>query len=70
MLYRQLILLWMDTDLLLDAENTQSQGVLSSRLRAILDHHVKIGPVTGIEVFESAGNLAMEVQVPSNNQET
>ena len=35
------------------------------RLQAILDDHFKFGPVTGIEVFKSAGTLVAEVQVPS-----
>ena len=38
---------------------------LRSRLQAVLTDHVKIGPVTGIEVFKSAGTLVIEVQVPS-----
>ena len=32
--------------------------------KAVLDDHVKIGPVTGIEVFKSAQNLVKEVQAP------
>ena len=37
----------------------------NSRLQAILNDHVKIGPVTGFEVFVSSGTLVKEVQVPS-----
>ena len=37
----------------------------SSRLQSALDDHVQIGPVTGIEVFKSAGTLVIRVQVPS-----
>ena len=29
--------------------------------------HVKMGPVTGIEVFKSARNMVIEVQVPSQH---
>ena len=42
---------WMETALLL--------------LQAILSNHVKIGSVTGIEVFDSAGALVKEARVPS-----
>ena len=31
----------------------------------VLTDHVKIEPVTGIEVFESAGTLVIEVLIPS-----
>ena len=40
----------------------------NSRLRAILIDHVKIGLVTEIEVFKSAGALVKEVQVPSRQR--
>ena len=43
----------METAPLLDAENTQVQGI----------HPVKIGPVTGIKAIESAGTLVLQVQV-------
>ena len=33
----------------------------NSRLQTILNDHVKIGPVTGIDVFESARTLVKEV---------
>ena len=32
----------------------------NSRRQAILNDHVKIGPVTGIDVFESAGTLVFK----------
>ena len=35
-----------------------------SRLQAVLTNHVKIGPVTGTEVFKSVGTFVKEVQVP------
>ena len=35
------------------------------RLQAVVTDHVKIGPVTEIEVFKSAGIWVTEVQVPS-----
>ena len=48
------------------AKKTPGHGMLkNSRLQAILDGHVKIGPLTEIEVFASAGALVREVQVPS-----
>ena len=50
-----IILLWMETALLLIAENSEPMNSQSSRLQAIPNDHVKIGPVTAIEVFESAG---------------
>ena len=37
---------------------------LKSRLPAILNHHVRIGRVAGIEVFNSAGTLVIQVFVP------
>ena len=40
-----------------------------SRLQAVLTDLVKIGPVTGIEVFKSAETSVIEVQVRHNNQE-
>ena len=43
-----------------DSEPTQS-----SRRQAVLTGHVKIGPVTGIEVFKYAGSLVIEVWVPT-----
>ena len=44
------------------SEPRNSQG---SRLQAVLTDHVKMGPVTRIEVFKFAGTLVIEVQVPS-----
>ena len=44
------------------SEPLNSQG---SRLQSVLNGRVKIGPVTGIEVFKSARTLVVEVQVPS-----
>ena len=46
----------------LRAENTQGQGTLE-----IKDHKSQIGSVTGIEAFESAGTLVLEVRVPSRH---
>ena len=52
--------------LLFYAETAQNQqNSQSSRLQAVLDSHVTIGPVTGIEAFGSVGTLVQEVQVPS-----
>ena len=36
-----------------------------TKLQAFLDNHVKNGPATGIEVFESIGTLVTEAQVLS-----
>ena len=59
-------LLRMEKSLLFSAGNTQSQGILDVQdYKQILDDQVKIGPVTETEVFESAGALLIEVQVPS-----
>ena len=44
---------------------SQARDSQYSRIQAILNDHVNIGPVTEIEVFESAGALVTEVQVPS-----
>ena len=38
-------------------------------LQSVLNDHVKIGTVTGIEVFESAGTMVIDVQVPSQQPE-
>ena len=62
---------WTETVLRLYAENTQSREILKvrnyrhSKLQAVHTDHGKIGLVTGIEVFRSAGTLVIEVQVPS-----
>ena len=62
-------LLRMETVLVLYAEKTQTQGILDIQdVLAILHDHVEIGPVTEIEVFESAGALVLEVQGPSQQQ--
>ena len=37
-------------------------------IQEIINDHVKIGPVTDIEVFESAETLVLEVQVPSSQR--
>ena len=51
---------------LLEAENTENQGIVHiGDLQGVLTDHVKIGPVTGIEVYKSAGTLVIELQVPS-----
>ena len=64
--YFYINLIWIETALLFQAENPKKQEILkSSRLKAVLTDHVKIGPVTGIEVFKSAGTLVIEVQVLS-----
>ena len=43
-------------------EYSEPRNSQCSRIQAILIDHVKIGPVTGIEVFRSAGTLVIEVQ--------
>ena len=48
---------------LLHAENPHSLGILDIQGYK----HVKIGPVTEIEVFESARALVKDVQVPSRH---
>ena len=50
----------------MDGSSRHSQ---SSILQSDLNDHVKIGPVTRIEVFESARVLLIEVQVPSRQPE-
>ena len=56
----------METVLLFYAESTQNQGILKIRdYKQVLSDHVRIQPVTGIEVFKSAGNMVIELQVPS-----
>ena len=58
--------LWTETVLLLLCrEYSEPRKSQNSRLQAVLTDHVKIGPVTGIEVLKSAGTLVIEVQVPS-----
>ena len=39
-----------------------------SRLQTVLTYHVNIGPVTGIEVFKSAGTLVIAVPLSSQHQ--
>ena len=46
-------------------KTTNSQN---SRLQAVLNVHVKIGPVTGIEVFKYAWTVVIEVLVPSQHR--
>ena len=46
-------------------EYSEPRNVLKFEITSILNDHVKIGPVTEIEVFESAGTLVKEVQAPS-----
>ena len=46
-------------------ENSEPKYSWDSRFRAILNDHVKTAVVTGIEVFQSAGTLAIEVKIPS-----
>ena len=48
-----------------DREYSEPRYSRSSRLQAVLTGHVKIGPVTAIDVFKSAGTLVIEVHVPS-----
>ena len=55
-------LLWMETALRFYAENTQVQEIL--RIQAVLTGQAKLQPVTGIEVFETARTLVIEVHVP------
>ena len=57
--------LWMETVLLSFAGNTRPGKSQHSRSQSVLKDHVKIGPVTGNEVTESAAILVVEVQVPS-----
>ena len=49
------------------SDNTQGQGILviQAYKQPLLNDHVKVGSVTGSEVFESAGTLVTEEQVPS-----
>ena len=49
---------------LLCREFSEPRNSQTSRFQAVLIAHVKIGPVTDIEVSESAGALANEAQVP------
>ena len=49
-------------------EDSDPRNSRYSRCLAILHDHVEIGPVTEIEVFESAGALVLEVQEPSQQQ--
>ena len=49
-------------------EYSEPRNSQHSRLRTPFIAHVKIGLVTGIEVFESAGALVLEVEVPSRQQ--
>ena len=44
---------------------SEPRNVQTSRLQSDLNDHVKIGPVTGIDVSKSAGTLVIAVQVPS-----
>ena len=61
-----MILLGLETALLHFAQNSKNQGTLKIQdHKAITNDHAKIGPVTEIKVFDSAGNLVFEVQVPS-----
>ena len=54
-----------ETALLLHAGKIPNNEILKDQdLLAVITDHVKIGPLTGIEVFESAG-WVIEVQVPS-----
>ena len=48
-------------------EYSEPRNSQNSTLRAMLIDHVKIGPVTEIDVCESAGALVKEVQVASRN---
>ena len=58
-------LLWRETGPhSLCREYTGPKNSQISRLQAILNHHGKIGPVTGIEVLQGAGTWLIEVQVP------
>ena len=52
----------------LSREDSEPRNSRYSRFLAILHDHVEIGPVTEIEVFESAGALVLEVQGPSLQQ--
>ena len=57
---------WMETALLFCAENTQvSRDFSKVKITSILDNHVKNGPATGIEVFDSVGTLVTEAHVLS-----
>ena len=44
-------------------ERAEPRNPQNSKCQAVLTHFVRIVPVTGIEVFKSAGTL-IEVQVP------
>ena len=58
---------WLPTaPLLVCTEYSEPKDSKHSRLQSVLEHSVKIGPVSGIEVFKSAGTLVIEVQVPSS----
>ena len=46
-------------------EYSEPRNSLSSRINAALIDHVKIGPVTGIEVLKSAATLVIGAQEPS-----
>ena len=50
---------------LLCREYSGPRNSQNSRLQAVLNDLVEMGPVTGIEVFNSAETLVIEVQVPS-----
>ena len=52
-----------------DGTSTEFHSSTHSRLRATLIDHVKIGSVTGIEVFTCAVTLVFQVQVPSRHPE-
>ena len=46
-------------------EYSEPRWSQNAREQTVLTNHVKIGPVTGIELLKSAGTYVIEVQVPS-----
>ena len=46
-------------------EQSEPRNSQCSGLKAVLTDLVKIGPVTGIEVFKSAGTFDVVAQIPS-----